>query len=203
MAYSEFTLRDAALKLGLAILEADDLFPGVCDWAPSPLLQTILQESLPLALAINTEKARSELVIAPLLMDLRAQLRHAVSLFSGIEFNVDEKLGLAGYCDYILSRSPEQQFLRSPVAAIVEAKNENLKSGLGQCMAAMLGARFFNEREGQDIKVVYGAVTSGTAWRFLRMEGSAVALDQKEYYIAQLPRLLGVLRAIWAGEGIA
>ena len=203
MAYSEFTLRDAALRLSLTLTDFDDLFPGVPEWAPSPLLQAILQESLPLALAINTEKARSELIIAPLLMDLRAQLRHAVSLFSGIEFNVNEKLGLAGYCDYILSRSPEQQFLLSPVAAIVEAKNENIKSGLGQCMAAMLGARYFNEREGGDVNVVYGAVTSGTAWRFLRMDGSMVALDQKEYYIAQIPQLLGVLRGIWTGEGLA
>src|SRR5206468_9424997 len=131
----------------------------VTDWASSPRVQAILDESLPLALAINTEKARSELNIAPLLMDLRGQLRQTVSFFSGIEFNVDEKLGLTGYCDYILSRAPEQQFLRSPVAAIVEAKNENIKSGLGQCMAAMLGARYFNEREGREVKVVYGAVT--------------------------------------------
>ncbi len=98
-----------------------------------------LPEFLPLALAINTEKARSELVIAPLLAGLRAQLQHSFSIFSGIDFTVDAAQGLAGFCDFILSRNPEQQFLRSPVAAIVEAKNENLKTGLGQCLAAMVG----------------------------------------------------------------
>src|SRR5947207_15847719 len=117
----------------------------------------LLPEFLPLALAINTEKARSELVIAPLLAGVRAQLGHRFSVFSGIDFTVDPAQGLAGYCDFILSRSPEQQLLRYPVAAIVEAKNENLKAGLGQCVAAMVGARLFNEREGQPIPVVFGA----------------------------------------------
>ena len=95
-----------------------------------------------------------------------------------IDFTVDADQGLAGFCDFILSRSPEQQFLRSPVAAIVEAKNENLKTGLGPCIAAMIGARLFNEREGQPVARVYGAVTSGSVWRFLQLEGPVVSLDQ-------------------------
>ncbi len=200
MAYSDFSLRDAAQKLDLTLGEATDLFAPAAEMEPSPLLRSMLQEFLPLALAINTEKARSELVIAPILADLRAQLQHRVSVFSGIDFSVETSLGLAGYCDFILARSPEQQYLQSPVAAIVEAKNENLKSGLGQCIAAMVGARLFNEREGKTV-VVYGAVTSGTAWRFLRLVGKGVTLDQKEHHIGQLPKLLGVLRSIWTGEG--
>ncbi len=138
-------------------------------------------------------------MIAPLLAALRAQLGHRFSVFSGIDFTVDASQGLAGYCDFILSRSPEQQFLRSPVAAIVEAKNENLKSGLGQCVAAMVGARLFNEREGQPGSEVYGAVTSGSVWRFLRLVGSAVALDQQEYHVRQLPKLVGILSLIVGG----
>lgn len=193
MAYSDFSLREAVERFGLTLVDVPDLFGDVPEVEPSPLLRAMLPEFIPLALAINTEKARSELVVAPLLAALRAQLEHRFSLFSGIDFTVDPSQGLAGYCDFILSRSPEQQFLRSPVAAIVEAKNENLKSGLGQCMAAMVGARVFNEREGRWGEVVYGAVTSGSVWRFLRMQQTVVSLDQQEYHVRQLPKLVGIL----------
>src|SRR5712691_3682960 len=146
MPYSNFTLREVLDRFRLSLVEVPDLFADVHEAEPSPFLRTLLQEFLPLALAINTEKARSEFVIAPLLADLRTQLHHQISIFSGIDFTVDADQGLVGFCDFILSRSPEQQFLRSPVAAIVEAKNENLKTGLGQCIAEMIAARLFNER---------------------------------------------------------
>ena len=188
------SLRSCARRRArLTLDDVPNLFPAIPAIEPSPLLQALLPEFFPLALAINTEKARSEYAIAPLLGGLRAQLEHRFSVFSGIDFTVDPSQGLAGYCDFILSRSPEQQILRSPVAAIVEAKNENLKSGLGQCIAAMLGARLFNEREGHPIPIVFGAVTSGSLWRFVRLEGSVVSLDQQEYHIRQLPTLLGIL----------
>jgi hypothetical protein len=193
MAYSDFTLRDAVDRFGLVLCDTPDLFGDVPEVEPGPLLRALLPEFLPLALAINTEKARSELVIAPFLAGVRAQLGHQFSVFSGIDFTVDPALGLAGYCDFILSRSPEQQFLRSPVAAIVEAKNENLKTGLGQCVAAMVGARLFNEREGHAVPAVFGAVTSGSLWRFLELRGSQVNLDEQEYHIRQLPKLIGIL----------
>lgn len=199
MAYSDFTLREAIDRFGLTLTDVPDLFGDAPEVEPGPLLRAVLPEFVPLALAINTEKARSELVIAPLLAALRAQLGHRFSVFSGIDFTVDASQGLAGYCDFILSRSPEQQFLRSPVAAIVEAKNENLKSGLGQCVAAMVGARLFNEREGQPESEIYGAVTSGSVWRFLRLAGSTVALDQQEYHVRQLPKLVGILSLVVGG----
>lgn len=193
MAYSDFTLREALDRLALTLCDTPDLFGDVAEVEPGPLLRALLPEFVPLALAINTEKARSELVIAPLLAGVRAQLGHRFSVFSGIDFTVDPAQGLAGYCDFILSRSPEQQLLRSPVAAIVEAKNENLKAGLGQCVAAMVGARLYNEREGRTGGSVFGAVTSGTLWRFLELTGNQVRLDEQEYHIRQLPKLIGIL----------
>jgi hypothetical protein len=196
MPYSDFSLREVLERFHLALVDVPDLFADIPEREPGPLLRALLPEFLPLALAINTEKARSELVIAPLLAALRAQFGHRFSFFSGIDFTVDSAQGLSGYCDFILSRSPEQQFLRSPVAVIVEAKNENLKSGLGQCAAALVGVKIFNEREGEAPLAVYGAVTSGSLWRFLRLEGSQLDLDQQEYHIRQLPKLVGVLAHI-------
>ena len=199
MAYSDFTLREVLERFQLTLRDVPDLFADVGEMEPSPLLHALLPEFFPLALAINTEKARSELLIAPLLAALRAQLGHRFSFFSGIDFTVDPAQGLAGYCDFILSRSPEQQYLRRPVAAIVEAKNENLKSGLGQCIAAMMAARLFNEREGEPGTTVFGAVTSGSLWRFLRLQGSDIGLDEQEYHLHQLPKLVGILASIVGG----
>jgi hypothetical protein len=193
MAFSDFTLREVIDRFGLALADVPDLFADAPEVEPGPLLLALLPEFLPLALAINTEKARSELVIAPFLAGVRAQLQHRFSVFSGIDFTVDASQGLSGYCDFILSRSPEQQFLRNPVAAIVEAKNENIKAGLGQCVAAMVGARIYNEREGEPPGAVYGAVTSGSLWRFVQLKGNALQLDEQEYHIRQLSKLVGIL----------
>jgi hypothetical protein len=200
VAYSDFTLRQVVERFQLTLTDVPDLFADVPEVEAGPLLRALLPEFLPLALAINTEKARSELLIAPLLAALRAQLGHSFSVFSGIDFTVDPAQGLASYCDFILSRSPEQQFLRSPVAAIVEAKNENIKAGLGQCLAAMVGARLYNEREGEPVGAVFGAVTSGSLWRFLRLEGANVRLDEREYHIHQLPKIVGILTSIVGGD---
>jgi hypothetical protein len=64
------------------------------------LKRTPLRENVALALNIHTEKARSEMIIAPMLIEVRKILNRQISLFSGVEFNVDASLGLTGVCDY-------------------------------------------------------------------------------------------------------
>jgi hypothetical protein len=93
-----------------------------------------------------------------------------VSLFSGIDFSVDPGQGLNGVWDFIVSRFPEQLFVSAPVLIIVEAKNENIPGGLAQCIVAMIAAQLFNDREGSVVAAVYGVVTTGTNWRFLKLE---------------------------------
>ena len=155
-----------------------------------------MRETLPLALAVHTEKSRSALLIAPILVELRKLARHQVSLFSGIDFSVDPAQGLNGVCDFIVSQSPEQLFVSAPVLIVVEAKNENIKGGLAQSIAAMLAAQLFNDREGSVVAAVYGAVTTGTNWRFLKLEPGTVYIDQREYYIDRDEKILGILASI-------
>lgn len=102
---------------------------------PSDHLHTALAENLSLALSINTEKARSELVIAPVLLEIRRQMKFQIGFFSGTEFNISPAEGLTGFCDYILTATKDSYEVRSPVLTLVEAKNENIKAGLGQCGA--------------------------------------------------------------------
>jgi hypothetical protein len=153
----------------------------------------MLAENVPLAVAISTEKARSELIIAPVLLEVRRQVQRRVSLFSGVDFTVDPSQGLNGVCDYLLSLSPEQLTIEAPAVAVVEAKNDNLKSGLGQCMAEMVALRLFNQQRGRDLPKVFGAVTTGSLWKFLWLDGNVVSLDQREYPISELTRVVGIL----------
>lgn len=139
MAYSNFSLSKVKADFDLTVNETTDLFAQVPPIASDYLTMT-LREHLPLVNAINTEKARSELVIMPVLIEVRRHLNYQVSVFSGSEFNVDAAKGLEGRCDFILTLSPEQYYISRPVITIVEAKNENIKAGLGQCIVTLLAA---------------------------------------------------------------
>jgi hypothetical protein len=194
MAYSNFTLQQLIKTFNLSLHEASNHFSDRPPQHPSPALATLLQENIDLAIAINTEKARSEMLIAPVLWDVRRQCKHPISLFSGSEFSIDPDQGLTGVCDFILSKSSEQLLIASPVVTLVEAKNENLKSGLPQCIAEMIAAQMFNQQENNDIPAIYGVVTSGTLWRFLQLVQTDVYIDLSEYHIkAELPTILGIL----------
>ncbi len=121
MAYSDFDLRKVKQNLGVNLIERENLFSSIQDFSISTYLQETLAENIPLARAINTEKARSELIIANILVELRKILEHKISLFSGIEFNVDKEKGLNGFCDFIISASTEQLMLSSPIVAVDES----------------------------------------------------------------------------------
>src|SRR5262249_55046754 len=142
--------------------ESTDLFSDVPEAPVSALLTELLAENVPLALAIHTEKARSELIVAPMLWEVRKLCDRRISLFSGTEFDVDPERGLTGTCDYLLSRSTEQFYITAPVLTIVEAKRDSIKDGLGQCVAEMVGAQLFNQREETGISVIHGIVTTGS-----------------------------------------
>jgi hypothetical protein len=193
MAYSDFTLNSLEQKFGIEITEQTNLFSSIQPVAASNLLKEILQENLSLALAINTEKARSELIIAPILVELRRHFDKQISLFSGIEFNIDPAAGLNGFCDYVLSRNSEQLYLKAPVAVIVEAKKENLNAALPQCIAEMIAAQRFNQQQGNQINRVYGVVTIGNLWKFCQLEGNRATIDLDEYYVQPIDVLLGIL----------
>ncbi|MFM7384147.1 MAG: hypothetical protein ACKO1W_14015 [Microcystaceae cyanobacterium] len=193
MSYSDFNVSLAKKNLNLTIQEINDLFAPIHPIAPSDTLQKTLAETLPLALAINTEKARSELIITPILLEIRRRFNNQMSFFSGTDFNVDPNQGLNGYCDFIISRSPEQLFIDRPVVMIVEAKNENIKAGLGQCIASIVAAQLFNQEQGIENSPIIGAVTTGDIWRFMELQGQTVRLDLSNVYLNQIDQILGIL----------
>jgi hypothetical protein len=194
MSYSDFTLVSAEQAFALRRREVSGLFADVCPLAPTPWLEQTLTEGIPLASAINTEKARSELLIMPVLLDVRRHFPGQASLFSGVLFDVDPARGLTGFVDFLLSRSASQLVLTAPVAVIVEAKNDNLPSGLGQCLATMVAARCFNTRAQTGVTRILGAVTTGTRWQFVQLKGEDVAIDLHEYALeSHVAQILGIL----------
>lgn len=193
MSYSDFTLSTVKKAFNLILTEKTNIFAQAKELEASPFLKETLQENTPLALASNTEKSRSEMIIAPILINLRKQLDHKISIFSGISFNVEPEQGLSGNCDFLISRSKELLIIDAPVVTLVEAKKEDLNAGLGQCIAEMLAAQIFNERQNEQISTIYGAVTSGTNWRFLKLEGKNTFIDLTEYYLGDLNKILGIL----------
>ena len=193
MSYSSFkTLASIQSAFGLELDERQNLFAQTQPRQPSDYLAISLAENVPLANAVNTEKARSELIIAPILLEIRRSFPGRVGFFSGTEFSVEPEKGLHGYCDYILTASPEIYEIKSPIITVVEAKNENIKGGLAQCIAEMVAAREFNAAS-NDIDLILGAVTTGTLWKFLTLNGRVAAIDLDEYYIKEVAKILGIL----------
>jgi len=195
MAFRDFTFAGVQQAFSLVLAE-DDLFGAVPSAPPRPELAERVRVGVELALAVNTEKARSEFIIAPVLLELRQSLAGRFGLFSGVEFDVDSSRGLNGVCDFLVTRSPLQSMLTAPVLAVVEAKNDNIRGGLGQCVAAMVAAREFNAQTASGVTVIHGVVTTGAAWKFLRLVGSDLTVDRPEYFVAELGRILAILTHI-------
>ena len=195
MSFQNFNFPQVQQDLSLTLDEAD-LYSHVPALALREEFAATLNEGTTLALAVNTEKARSEFIIAPLLLELRRSLGDQFGLFSGVELTVDPARGLNGVCDFIITRSPRQFVLSAPLIAIVEAKNDNLRSGMGQCIASMYAAQLFNQQTAAPIEAVFGVITTGSAWKFLRLQQAVLTLDLMEYYIDNAGKILGILTQI-------
>jgi hypothetical protein len=198
MPYSQFTtITKAKTAFDLVTVEGGQFLPTVAPIVPSDGLINFLTESLPLA-STASEKARSEGIIYPVLLEVRRILDRQISLFSGEDFTVDETLGLNGSCDFLLSRSPELLEIEAPVVIIVEAKKADIRTGFGQCIAEMVAAQRFNAERNQAIDTIYGVISSGTQWRFLKLEGRTVTLDLTDYPLPPVEKILGFL--VWMAK---
>ncbi|MCL1468054.1 hypothetical protein [Argonema galeatum] len=195
MAYSQFTLSKVKEDFHLTTVEETRFLPtNIQPLEPSARLLGIL-EDLPWAVAVDTEKARSEVIINPVLLEVRRIFNRKISVFSGEEFNVDVASGLNGVCDFLISLSPEQLTVEAPAVVIVEAKKSDIKSGIGQCIAEMVAAQKFNSAKKKPIQTIYGTVSSGTQWRFLKLEEQTVTIDLTDYSLPPVEQILGFL--VW------
>ena len=196
MAYSSFTLSQVSRAFHLETVWQPALFADIEPVEPSAELTAVLKRNLPFALAMGTEKAKSELIVSQMLIELCLHFAERVSLFSGIDFNVDASAGLTGVCDFLVSLSPQLVDLEAPAIILVEAKKDSLTDGLGQCVAEMVAAQRFNADAENDIPCVYGATTSGIDWLFLKLAGQILSIDLGAYPIARCDKILGILASM-------
>jgi hypothetical protein len=193
MAYNNFSLQDAIDRFDLKLIEL-----AFCESLPSVSLEpeflNIFDRYLSLGQKARSEKARSELIVSPVLVELLHLADHQIQLFSGEEFNVDRERGLNGFCDFLLTKSTISSIIQAPIVMLVEAKKEELDLGWGQCTAEMVAAQIFNANKDEPIPVVYGCVTSGKFWQFLKLQDKDLTLDLNQYPVTSVDRILGILK---------
>lgn len=196
MAYTDFTLDLVESQLGvpqrLAPLFGPLAAPAVPSWLPDHLARG-------LELSLLSEKARSEFLVAPILLAVRELSGRRVSILSGQRLDVDDRQRLNGECDFILSLSDPLPRLRGPIVTVLEAKKGDIDAGLGQCAAQMVAARLFNANTAHADRPVFGCVTSGGEWQFLRLDDTGLVIDSQRRYIDRLETVLAALLACVGG----
>ncbi|MDM8566468.1 hypothetical protein QUF74_12565 [Candidatus Halobeggiatoa sp. HSG11] len=195
MAYSDFNLKKLQNNFGL-IQKNTNLFEDIKPLILTDWLQQTLEMGLDLAISSSSKKARSEFIVTPILLELRKANNNQIAIYSGENLDVDAEAGLKGECDFILAKGERLYTIQNPIFALLEAKKNDIGSGLGQCTAQMLGARLFNQQENNDIDTIFGCVTTGEIWQFLKLEEDVIHIDSKCYYINDLEMILGIFQNI-------
>ncbi|MEG4026506.1 hypothetical protein [Microcoleus sp. S13C4] len=194
MPYKSFTFQQLKERFGLEPSLSPILSAKIFPVEPSEWLWRTLEISS--NTAVTTAKERSERIISPLLLEFRERNNRQFSIFSGWSFDVDVEQGLNGECDFLLSSVPFDFEIKVPVFALRETKGPKIESCLPQCAAQMVGAQLFNEREHNSIPAVFGCVTTGVVWRFLKLKGNNLIIDTDVYCVDNVPMILGVLQTI-------
>lgn len=193
MAYTDFTLESAEAELGVTC-RPGEVFTELQPVPVPAWLRDLLVRGMKLALV--SEKARSEFIVAPLLLAVRESANDTVAILSGQRLDVDAARKLQGECDFLLARSEPVPRLRAPLMAVVEAKKNDIEGGLGQCIAQMVASQVYNERSGEPVAAMYGCVTTGEDWQFLRLVGTAVTLHRPRLYIDNVGLLLAAFGVV-------
>ncbi|MBE9066531.1 hypothetical protein IQ260_07685 [Leptolyngbya cf. ectocarpi LEGE 11479] len=137
---------------------------------------------------LTSEMARRETLIAPVLLDVCAHAHQQLK----IEYTVDVSKWLRGSFDYFI---PGTQNL-----LIIEAKQADLARGFVQ-LGAELAA--LDQWTRSDSPLLYGAITTGDAWKFGCFERSSKTLlqDIRLYSVpSDLKQLVSILLGIIRGE---
>ena len=192
--YSQFDYDDLK-NLGLNVAETPFVYQlKYSTVVPSDFLKMAIERNL--RRKMRSEKAKSELLISPVVTELEEINQGRFACYSGYKFNVDPQKGLGGFCDFILSFDAKSLNIEAPAFLIVESKNENIEEGIPQCIAEMYAAQIFNDRAGKPRPVIYGAVTYGQVWKFIRLIKNDAEVDTQIFFLNQLPEILGIMQYI-------
>jgi hypothetical protein len=192
MPYSRLKLVDVKEKYGVDRLLNFNLFKDITERKVSDHLNQTILENRDLAGTIGTEKARSELLIAPVFVELYNQANNQISFFSGVELNVDKERELNGEVDFLFSKHFQTSVVTAPIVMVAEAKRDDFDKGAAQCMAEMIAAKIFNERKGK-VEEVYGVITNGTIWQFAQFKNEEIIEVSGDYLLENIEKIIGIL----------
>ncbi len=175
MAYNTFTLNKLKADFGINQVKSSFIPRNLPALTSSQRLLDQLNdaEGMPLA----SEKAKSEFIIKPVLMEMVRLHRDKITMFSGYTFDVDKAQKLAGRCDFMIANQPYLVELNAPVFCMVESKNGILEDGFGQCGAEMYATQIYNQQQGYTYPAIYGCATTGYTWAFLKLENNTLFID--------------------------
>lgn len=195
MAYRRFSLQQLRKEFQINN-KVDHLFdkPSIAVLPLGEYLKYTLNKAK--SLRVRSEKAKSELIVMPMLMDLMDKNKDFLTVYSGESLIVDKERGLSGECDFILAKNNDSFDISAPIMMLVEAKRHDLEGAVPQCVAQMLGARLYNERMGQPIPIIYGCVTNADDWLFMQLSDKLVRIDQEKYYLKEIDKVLGIFQHI-------
>lgn len=193
MAYSKFTYDKVRNDLGIQDVPLR-LFETIIAVEPSEHLRFTLAQAEDVA--FFSEKSRSEAIVFPILVELRAINHKEIAIYSGADLSADENKELSGECDYILSKGQQKLEVDTPFICMIEAKDQDMKKAIPQCIAQMEGARIYNQNHQKEIAMLWGCVTTGMEWLFLKLENKTAYIDTKRYSIVKVEEILGILQAI-------
>ncbi|MFN8670631.1 MAG: hypothetical protein U0457_00920 [Candidatus Sericytochromatia bacterium] len=193
MLYSQFTLEQLKENFNLDI-RVNNLFDSIKPLPPSELLLTIIERSK--LIPLSSEKEKSEGIIFPIMIELKSLNLDKISIFSGRRLDVDSEKGLAGECAFIISNKPNLFDIDSPIISLIEAKKNDVDSGVAQCIAQMLGSKMFNEKHNLSFPIIYGCVSTGYEWKFIKLEEKSVIIDKNNFFLSQLDIILGIFQNI-------
>lgn len=193
MSYRNFTLERIEAEFGIKN-QMDTLIPQkVLLVQPSETLRQALLVAQDLSL--RSSKANGEAVILPILLDLRARNERFFTIHSGSPLIADEEQALEGDCDFILAKESNSFTMTMPFFTIVQAEKGDMDSAIPQCAAQMIATKIFNVKRGTPIETVYGCVTTGKIWTFMKVTDK-VYIDKKTYYTDSINDLLSAFQGI-------
>ena len=193
MAYTNFSLYDLRSNFGIkdqVIKLFSDVVPlAMSDWLRDTLAIT---QQMPL----SSEKAKSELIVMPILLELRKRNDNFFTVYSGENLNVDIDRGLTGECDFIITKDTRAFAISAPIISVVEAKRDNVEHGIVQCAAQMVGIQHFNRKYNYSVETIYGCTTTADEWQFLKLTDHQLIIDSDKYFINEIETILGVFQQI-------
>lgn len=193
MSYSNFTFKKLKTEFGIS----NQVIQLFNDIKPIKISEKLTEDlAIATTLPVRSEKAKSELIVMPILLDLMKRNEQFFTIYSGDTLNADKDAGLTGECDFILGKNTGMFDINTPIITILEAKKNDIELGIPQCAAQILGARIYNKEYDNEIKTIYGCVTNADTWVFLKLEKDTIYIDKQKYYLSEIERLMGVLQEI-------